>query len=179
MVITNIIEGLAIKETLMTIKREWVTPVTMGAFLLVAVTGVLMFFHLDTGLNKLAHEWLGWILLAGVVLHSVVNFAAFKRHLTTRSGQALLAGFALLLLLTFIPTGNKGEPPFAAPVRALAQTPLNNLATVAKISPQELRERLVRAGLRPVSEQQSLSELTGPDLRQQVRILGMLFSDKK
>lgn len=36
--------------------REWATPLTIGSFLLIAVTGVLMFFHLDSGLNKLAHE---------------------------------------------------------------------------------------------------------------------------
>ena len=50
----------------MSIKREWATPITIGAFLLSAVTGVLLFFHLDSGLNKLAHEWLSWVLLAAV-----------------------------------------------------------------------------------------------------------------
>lgn len=44
----------------MTISRNWATPLTIGSFLLMAVTGLLMFFHLDTGLNKAAHEWLGW-----------------------------------------------------------------------------------------------------------------------
>ena len=42
----------------MKISREWATPLTIGAFGLMSVTGMLMFFHLDTGFNKLAHEWL-------------------------------------------------------------------------------------------------------------------------
>ena len=50
----------------MAIKREWVTPIAAGGFLISAVTGVLMFFHLDTGLNKVAHEWLSWVFLGGV-----------------------------------------------------------------------------------------------------------------
>ena len=37
----------------------------MGAFTLSAVTGVLMFFHLDSGLNKAAHEWLSWAMVGG------------------------------------------------------------------------------------------------------------------
>ncbi|EWS63204.1 hypothetical protein Y695_03563 [Hydrogenophaga sp. T4] len=41
-------------------QRPWITPLVMGSFALSAVTGVLMFFHLDTGLNKAAHEcWAG------------------------------------------------------------------------------------------------------------------------
>ena len=44
--------------------RESATPLTIGSFLLIAITGVLMFFHLDSGLNKLAHEWLGWAMIA-------------------------------------------------------------------------------------------------------------------
>lgn len=39
--------------------RKWATPLTIGSFLLMGVTGILMFFHLDIGLNKLAHEWAG------------------------------------------------------------------------------------------------------------------------
>ncbi|HEY1090516.1 MAG TPA: DUF4405 domain-containing protein, partial [Burkholderiaceae bacterium] len=62
-------------------QRPWITPVVMGAFLLSAVTGVLMFFHLDSGLNKTAHEWLSWAMVIGVGLHVLLNMPAFKRYL--------------------------------------------------------------------------------------------------
>ena len=52
----------------MKLQRDWITPITMGAFGLLAVTGALMFFHLDRGLNETAHEWLSWVLLGGVAL---------------------------------------------------------------------------------------------------------------
>ena len=42
----------------MKVSRDWATPVTIGSFGLMAITGLLMFFHLDSGLNKTAHEWL-------------------------------------------------------------------------------------------------------------------------
>lgn len=35
----------------MTIQRSWVTPITAGSFLLVGVTGILIFFHIDSGAN--------------------------------------------------------------------------------------------------------------------------------
>ncbi|NBW51152.1 MAG: DUF4405 domain-containing protein, partial [Betaproteobacteria bacterium] len=50
-------------------QRPWITPAVIGSFTLLSVTGILMFFHLDSGLNKLAHEWLSWIFVIVVVLH--------------------------------------------------------------------------------------------------------------
>ena len=65
----------------MQISREWATPLTIGTFLIMATTGILMFFHLDRGLNKEAHEWLGWAMVAGVGTHVVANLSSFKRYL--------------------------------------------------------------------------------------------------
>lgn len=38
--------------------RAWVTPITIGSFLLIGVTGLLMFFKVPGGLIVIAHEWL-------------------------------------------------------------------------------------------------------------------------
>ena len=73
----------------MAVQREWATPVAAGAFLLSAVTGVLIFFHIDISLNKFVHEWLSWTLLGAVALHLAANFGGIKRHLVTHRGQLL------------------------------------------------------------------------------------------
>ncbi|MCA9613816.1 MAG: DUF4405 domain-containing protein, partial [Myxococcales bacterium] len=132
----------------MKLRREWVTPLTGGAFLLVAVTGVLMFFHVDRGLNKVAHEWLGWVLVAAVALHVVTNARALGKHLKTRRGQALVAVFVVLLGASFYspPREGDGGPPFVAPVAALAGAPMATLAEVAGLSEDEVRARLRNAG---------------------------------
>lgn len=160
----------------MAIQREWVTPIAAGAFLLSAVTGVLIFFHVDSGLNKFAHEWLSWALLVGVALHVVANFGGFKRHLDARRGQVLMGAFALVLFLSFFGPGEKQEPPFAPPIRALSAAPLTTLAQVAGMTPGQLKTHLAEAGLQPVSDQQSLGELTGPDLRKQIRVMSTVFA---
>lgn len=160
----------------MAIQREWVTPVAAGAFLLSAVTGVLIFFHVDSGLNKFAHEWLSWVLLGAVALHVAANFGGFKRHLDARRGRVLMGVFALALLFSFFGPGEKGEPPFAPPIRALSAAPLTTLALVAGMTPEQLKGRLAEAGLQPASDQQTLGELTGPDMRKQVRAMSMVFA---
>lgn len=160
----------------MKIQREWATPLTAGAFGLLAVTGVLMFFHLDTGLNKTAHEWLGWVLLAGVGLHLASNFMAFQRYLRLPRPRAVLLGFALLLGLSFLPLGGGSAPPFVAPLAKLAAAPLPVLAAVAGTSTADMVQRLAAAGLPGATDSSSVQQLAGPELRQQIRVLGLVLA---
>jgi hypothetical protein len=164
----------------MNIQRNWVTPITAGSFLLVGVTGVLIFFHADSGANKFVHEWLSLVLLGGALLHTTANFAGLKMHLSKPLGRTLVGVFVVALALSFIPLGGgKGEPPFAAPVRALGESSLATLAQVAQVSPEQLRERLASAGVKATSDQQTLAELVGPDTHRQMNVLGRVFQTGK
>jgi hypothetical protein len=159
----------------MTLQRDWITPITMGAFGLLAATGVLMFFHLDSGLNETAHQWLSWVLLGGVALHAAVNWAGVRRHLAGWKGRAALGAFAIVLALSFVPLGGKGEPPFLPPVRSLASAPLSVLAQVARVTPEQMRLRLQGQGLVPASDADTVRGLVGEDTRAQMRLLSKVL----
>ncbi|WP_439136019.1 DUF4405 domain-containing protein [Pseudomaricurvus sp.] len=154
-------------------QRPWITPLVIGAFLLTAVTGVLMFFHLDSGLNKTVHEWLSWLLVAGVVVHVLLNLPAFKRYFKQNTGRAVMGLFVVILALSFIRVEGEGnkEPGFAPPIRALASAPLPVLAQVAGTTTDDMRSRLLTAGLTVTDDQQTVAELAGPELRAQVSTL--------
>lgn len=116
------------------------------------------------------------MLLGGALLHTTANFAGFKAHLRSRRGLALVGVFVVALALSFIPLGGgKSEPPFMAPVRALGESSMTTLAQVAQVTPAQLRDRLGKAGVQVNSDQQTLAELVGPDVRQQMNILGRVF----
>lgn len=160
----------------MKLQRDWITPITMGAFALLAVTGVLMFFHLDSGLNETAHQWLSWVLIGGVALHAAVNWPGLRRHLAGWRGRAALGLFAVLLAASFVPLGGSGEPPFVPPLRALADAPLPVLAQVAKATPEQLRQRLRSAGLNPARDADTVHGLVGEDIRAQIRVLSQVVA---
>lgn len=160
----------------MKLQRDWVTPITMGAFGLLAVTGVLMFFHADTGLNKVVHEWLSWLLVAGVALHAAVNWAGVKRHLAGTKARIALGLAAAVLALSFLPIGGSRQPPFVAPVRVLAQAPVPVLAQVAGTTPEALRGRLQQQGFVTVSDTDTAATLAGADLGAQARLLGAVLA---
>lgn len=155
----------------MKVAREWATPLAIGSFGLIAVTGVLMFFHIDSGLNKVVHEWLSWVLVAAVALHAVANLQAFKRYFGTTKGRVIIAVSALLLALSFAPVAGRGEPPFMASVKALAAAPVPTLALVAGVSNEEMLSRLQGAGLQPQGTSDTVQALAGADLGRQMQVL--------
>ncbi|MBP9906426.1 MAG: DUF4405 domain-containing protein [Rhodoferax sp.] len=156
--------------------RPWITPLVIGTFVLMAVTGSLMFFHLDSGLNKAAHEWLGWAMVIAVVLHALMNLNAFKRYFSASTGRWVLGASALVLAASFVPLGaSGGKPPFVLPIQALANAPLSTVAQVAGLPTDVLRAKLGNAGVLSQSDSQTIQELVGPDLGQQMRTLGKVF----
>lgn len=155
--------------------RPWITPLVIGIFLLMSVTGILMFFLLDSGLNKAAHEWLSWVMVGGVALHVVLNLPAFKRHFSQRTARVVVAVFAAVLALSFAPVAKK-EPAYLVPVRALASAPLPVLAQVAGVPVEKLQHRLQAQGINAADGQRSLRELMGGNLRDQTRVLSQVMA---
>jgi Domain of unknown function (DUF4405) len=156
--------------------RPWITPLVIGTFALSAVTGGLMFFHLDTGLNKTAHEWLGWLMVAAVAVHVLLHVHAFKRHWAAPVGKGVIVLSLVVLGLSFLPAGgSSGEPPFVPPLRTLAQAPLPAIAQVAGIELNELKHRLQVAGKPVTADDQTIATLAGGDLKAQIRLLNQVL----
>jgi hypothetical protein len=155
--------------------RDWATPLTIGSFTLIAITGVLMFFHLDTGLNKAAHEWLGWALLAGVILHASVNLGAFKRYFQRRGAQLVIGLFIALLGLSFVSLpGSESKPPYIKATEALLAAPVSVVAQVAGKDTQFLLNQFRQAGIQ-VTAEQNLAQTLGDDRKQRMRALSLAF----
>ena len=75
--------------------RNFSTPMIMASGLVITVSGIMMFFHLEKDLVKLMHEWIGLVMAVGVLLHIQFHWRAFKRYLTKKSGIAVIIGILL------------------------------------------------------------------------------------
>jgi hypothetical protein len=159
----------------MKINREWATPLAFGSFFLSAVTGVLIFFHIDTGFNKEAHEWLSWVLLAGVLFHSIANLPSLKKYFSKRNAQIIVGLFVILLGLSFINLEEDNKPPYFNTIKALSDSSLENVAIIAKITPEETIKRLSKAGFQVTSSKQKVSEIVGDDFRKQMSALNSIL----
>lgn len=158
--------------------REWATPLTIGSFLVIAVTGVLMFFHLDTGLNKLAHEWLAWAMIAAVGLHAAAHFRSFSRYFTRPRALAVIGVSLVILAASFLtPPGKSAKPPHVLAVNALLDAPIERVAGIAGRELQTVLTDL-RAADFSASADSNLRAVAGPQRERQMQALGIALAKR-
>lgn len=156
--------------------RRWVTPCTIGAFLLSAVTGILLFFKVHLGMIKPVHEWLSWLFIIAALLHLFVNWEAGLKSVTRIGGRAILAVFILLLGLTFLPLG--GSARHQRPdvlVGALLQASLDTVARLAQHNSDDMVVMFLAQGINVESKDQTLEQIAVRNNRQARELLGMIF----
>lgn len=155
--------------------RTWATPLTTGAFLLVAATGILMFFQVQPGFIMGAHKWGSWLFLIGVAGHVTVNFRPFTNHLKSRWGRSSVGLFAMVLAASCFTWGARTGGQFLAAIeRDLVGAPLASLAVLTRTPSEVLVRRLEAHGI-VARKEQTVRDLAGDSSRQQLRILEVVF----
>ena len=157
--------------------RDWATPLVAGSFLLMATTGILIFFHLDSGLNKVAHEWLGWAFVIGAIAHLVSNFPAFQKRLQNKLSKIIIGTCATLLLLSFAPVGGEGGggSVVRSAMEAVNNAPLTTVAQLVGKDANTLLADLQAAGVKIDTVDQSISSVTGGEREEAEEALHVIF----
>jgi hypothetical protein len=138
----------------------------MGSFLLMAITGILMFFDVVPGYIAFAHEWFSWLFLLGAAGHMVVNIRALNKHLQSNWGRANVSTFSF---------GRITAPQLKWPIsNALVEAPLTALADVTRTDTAELLARLQAHGI-TAKPNQSIKELSEVQDLDEFHVLGLIF----
>ena len=155
--------------------RKWATPLTIGAFFLMAATGILMFFNIDRGIVSAAHEWLSWLFLLGVAGHVMANFRPFMNSLKSGWGRTSVSVFGIVLVASFFTWGaHTGGQFLAAIQKGLVSVPLTTLAVMTHTKPDVLEQRLNAHGI-VVRKEQTIRDIVGENPRKQLQALEVVF----
>lgn len=155
--------------------RSWATPLTISSFLLMSVTGVLMFFELDRGLVVVVHQWFSWFFLSGVAGHITANFGPFKNHFKSAGTKATAIIFASVVVASLFSWGRMTGPQMKRPIElALVDAPLSSLAGVTHTEPDVLIRRFKTHGF-VATEEQSIREVAVASGVGENRLLGIVF----
>lgn len=158
--------------------RAWATPLVVGSFALMSVSGVLMFFHLNSDLSKGLHEWAGFALVAGGGAHLVQNWRAFTTYLKRPVAQAIMGLGVVVTAVSLLPVGGTGGADALRPVLAsVGSAPVPVLAQLSGQTSDEVVAELVAAGYSGVTEASSVKALAGDDIGAQIGALSAVFAD--
>jgi len=168
--------------------RAWVTPIAIGSFLLLGVTGLLMFFKVRGGLIVVAHEWLSPIFVVGACLHICLNWGAVRTNLSRARGIIIVGLFAALLAFSIAPFkevdeiarehGHGQEVIARRAAELLLQARVSTVAELTGRTPQQLRDRLGRCGIRVTTDEATLVNAAQQNQVSAVRALDAVLQDE-
>lgn len=158
--------------------RTWSTPVTMGSFLLMSASGVLMFFDVVPGYVSFAHEWASWLFLLGAGGHAVVHLRPLAKHLKATWGWASVALCTAVLAVSMFSFGRITAPQLKWPIaEALVEAPLSVLADLTRTDRAVLLARLQAHGIAATADQ-SIQQLAATQAVDEFHVLGLVILRK-
>lgn len=80
------------------LNKTCLSPFVAVAFGVIAVTGVLLFFHVKNGPIMALHEWFGWLFVIAGAIHLLLNLSPLLAYLK-RPAALVSIGVALALVV--------------------------------------------------------------------------------
>jgi hypothetical protein len=160
--------------------KQLATPLAIGAFSISAVTGLCMFFHLEIGLIEPVHKWMSWVLVGGILLHISVNWKQFLSYFSRKPAIGILGLSLVITIISLLPVfGEKeeGGNPAKKAATALETTPLETVAIVAKITPEQLLVNLQKKGLIVENSTMTIKDVAGRNGRKEMEVLKAVFEN--
>jgi phosphotransferase system glucose/maltose/N-acetylglucosamine-specific IIC component len=85
------------------LNKSWLTPVTTLVFLVTALSGILLLFHVRSGFLMTLHEWMGFFFVLAGILHMICNWNSLKKHFVVKTAIipfAVILSFVLIVTFT-------------------------------------------------------------------------------
>jgi hypothetical protein len=169
--------------------RSWVTQVTIGSFLVIGVTGLLMFLGVNGGLIMVAHEWVSLIFVVAAGLHTWLNWSAVCKSLSRARG-IIIVGFFTALLAISVARCNEVEKILRAQGHVdkdtlcrkaghvLLRARISTVAEMTGRTPQQLRDILGRHGVLITTDEISLADAAAQSQVSPLRVLDVVLQDE-
>jgi len=146
--------------------RSWATPLTIGSFIISALSGIILFFHWDIGMMKPAHEYLSWFLVLGVIMHIIINWRPMLVYFKKPIPLAIIGIFIILTALSFATLGEssgdhggKNRKVAMQSLKLLQSAPISMIAKLSEVTPESLSKKLKEKGFVVISESQTLASI--------------------
>ena len=138
--------------------RQWSTPLTIGAGIFVAITGLIMFFVTEDPF-KFAHELVGIGFSIAIVLHILSNWRPFKRYFSQRS--VIIITLAWLIGISLVTTSAilSQEEPEELIVNQIEKTSIVLLAPIVGMDVKELANQLGNDGFAVDNPEMTIEQL--------------------
>jgi len=110
-------------------KKDLATSFTTFTFIVIAISGVMMFFHFFDNYVENLHEILGLLFIVVVLFHVVYNFKSMKNYFSKKIFGLSALGIVMVSLI-FILNAKDGHNPKKAMIVSMLNAPIENTLIV-------------------------------------------------
>lgn len=141
----------------MKLDRKYITPFISLLFVVLAITGLLMFLHLFDGYTEVAHELIGVSFTVVAIFHIIINWAGLKNHF--RKKVFIPAALTVLTLtMIFIYMERLQVPIGIVFTEKIIKAPISDSFKVLSINYQQASKRLQQHNI-IIGEAKTLEEI--------------------
>lgn len=141
----------------MKLNRNYVTPFISLLFVVVGLSGLLMFFHLFDGYTEVVHEFLGVFFVVCAVFHIILNWKALKIHF--KKAVFLPALLGVITITSLLVVMERLYPPVDLQImNRIVKAPVRDAFKALNINYDEANVKLKARGI-GIENAQSLEDL--------------------
>jgi len=130
----------------MKLSRSFITPLITIIFLVVALSGLLMFFHIFDGYTEVVHEILSVIFVVFSVLHVILNWKALKIHFKKR--VFILSTIVVAVISILLVIQQQKSPKFdTILIERITNAPIEDVLKVLQVDSIVVVKRLEENGI--------------------------------
>lgn len=141
----------------MKLNRKYITPFVSSIFLIVGLSGLLMFFHIFDGYTEVVHEYFGLTFIICAAFHIAVNWNALKSHFGKKVFIPVIAT-VLLISTTFVVMERIHVPIDQVIMDKIIKAPISDSFKVLDINYNEAMEKLESNGF-AISDSKTLEDI--------------------
>ena len=130
----------------MKLSRSFISPLITIIFLVVALSGLLMFFHIFDGYTEVVHEILGVVFVVFSVLHVILNWKALKIHFKKR--VFILSTIVVAVISILLVIQQQKSPKFdTILIERITNAPIEDVLKVLQVDSIVVVKRLEENGI--------------------------------
>ena len=129
-------------------KREIATSITTLTFLVIAVSGVMMFFHIFGMQVKALHNILGLVFVVAGVFHVIMNWKSMKNYFSKKVFISATIAITIASAGLIYASSNQGENPKMIIMQSMIKAPIKNSLQVLDIKYEDAIKKLASENIR-------------------------------
>ena len=156
-------------------QKRVISMILIGLFSIISVTGVLMFFKIESMKMNIAHSWLGILFILICIYHIIKNISSLKNYFKYISSSLIVLSIISLSIWFINPMKEELISPKKEMINAIFTQPISTVAIFFKKDINKIILNMKNNGLHVENINQTLTQIANINEKGKREMFFMFF----